>query len=225
MKPETLKSLAWGKGDGLLPVVVQHARSGKVLMLGYMNAEALERTLAGGRAVFYSRSRQQLWTKGETSGHYLDVVQVSADCDADSILVLANPVGPTCHTGAESCFAEAHPTGGEQLAFLSQLEATIAKRIVEQPEDSYTARLYGQGPGRIAQKLGEEGVELALAAVSRDDDAVLAESADLLYHLLLLLKARGLSVARVVAELESRHRSRLAATAAQKGDRSIFPAS
>ncbi len=212
MKPETLKSLAWGKGDGLLPVVVQHARSGKVLMLGYMNAEALERTLAGGRAVFYSRSRQQLWTKGETSGHYLDVVQVSADCDADSILVLANPVGPTCHKGTESCFAEADPTDGERLAFLSQLEATIAKRIAEQPEDSYTARLYGQGPGRIAQKLGEEGVELALAAVSRDDDAVLAESADLLYHLLLLLKARGLSVARVVAELESRHRSRLAAS-------------
>jgi phosphoribosyl-ATP pyrophosphohydrolase/phosphoribosyl-AMP cyclohydrolase len=215
VKPEILKSLAWGKGDGLLPVVVQHARSGKVLMLGYMNAEALERTLAGGRAVFYSRSRQRLWTKGETSGHYLDVVQVSADCDADSILVLANPVGATCHKGVESCFAEARPTDGERLAFISQLEATIAQRIAEHPEDSYTARLYGQGPGRIAQKLGEEGVELALAAVSRDDDAVLAESADLLYHLLLLLKARGLSVARVVSELESRHRSRLAANVAR----------
>jgi phosphoribosyl-ATP pyrophosphohydrolase/phosphoribosyl-AMP cyclohydrolase len=198
-------SLAWDKGSGLLPVVVQHARSGKVLMLGYMNAEALELTLRGGRVVFYSRSRQRLWTKGETSGHYLDVVDISADCDDDALLVLAEPAGPTCHKGTDSCFASAAPTPAEGLAFLAALEAIIAQRIKERPEGSYTARLCGEGPGRIAQKLGEEGVELALAAVSRDDDAVIAESADLLYHLLLLLKSRGLSVARVVRELQSRH--------------------
>ncbi len=157
-------------------------------MLGYMNAEALELTLRGGRVVFYSRSRQRLWTKGETTGHYLDVVDVSSDCDDDALLVLAEPVGPTCHKGTDSCFASAAPTPAEGLAFLADLEAIIAQRIEERPEGSYTARLCGEGPGRIAQKLGEEGVELALAAVSRDDDAVVAESADLLYHLLLLLK-------------------------------------
>ena len=205
MKPVDTRALAWDKGGGLLPVVVQHARSGKVLMLGYMNAEALELTLRGGRVVFYSRSRQRLWTKGETTGHYLDVVDVSSDCDDDALLVLAEPVGPTCHKGTDSCFASAAPTPAEGLAFLADLEAIIAQRIKERPEGSYTARLCGEGPGRIAQKLGEEGVELALAAVSRDDDAVVAESADLLYHLLLLLKVRGVSTARVVGELQSRH--------------------
>ncbi len=199
-------ALAWGGDGGLLPAVVQHARSGKVLMLGYMNAEALEQTQTQGRVVFYSRSRQRLWTKGETSGNFLTVVDISADCDSDALLVQALPAGPTCHKGTESCFAEAGRTQGEALAFLGELEEIIAQRIEERPEGSYTARLYGEGPGRIAQKLGEEGVELALAAVSRDDDAVVAESADLIYHLLLLLKSRGLSVGRVAAELESRRR-------------------
>ena len=205
MKSLRTEALVWGH-DGLLPVVVQHARSGKVLMLGYMNPEALERTLRQRRVTFYSRSRRRLWTKGESSGHFLAVVDVAADCDTDALLVLAEPAGPTCHKGTESCFAEAARTQAEDLAFLARLEEIIAQRIEERPDGSYTARLFGEGPGRIAQKLGEEGVELALAAVSRDDDGVLAESADLVYHLLLLLKSRGLSLARTVSELESRHR-------------------
>ena len=207
MKSLRVEALVWGR-DGLLPVVVQHARSGKVLMLGYMNAGALMRTLTEGRVTFYSRSRQRLWTKGETSGNFLHVVDVTTDCDADTLLILAEPAGPTCHKGTASCFAEAVRTGAEDLAFLGELEGIIARRIEERPDGSYTARLFGEGPGRIAQELGEEGVELALAAVSRDDDAVLAESADLVYHLLLLLKSRGLSLARAVTELESRHQDR-----------------
>jgi phosphoribosyl-ATP pyrophosphohydrolase/phosphoribosyl-AMP cyclohydrolase len=146
-----------------------------------------------------------LWTKGETSGNFLSLVDLATDCDSDALLVQAEPAGPTCHLGTESCFSKAGRTSAESLAFLSTLEGIIARRIEDRPDGSYTARLYGEGPGRIAQKLGEEGVELALAAVSRDDDAVLAESADLLYHLLLLLKARGLSLAHAVAELTSRH--------------------
>ena len=200
-----LETLDWEGHGGLLPAVVQHACSGKVLMLGYMNAEALERTLMERRVTFYSRSRQRLWTKGETSGNFLSLVDVATDCDSDALLVQAEPAGPTCHLGTESCFAGVDPTSAESLAFLSTLEGIIKRRIEDRPDGSYTARLYGEGPGRIAQKLGEEGVELALAAVSRDDDAVLAESADLLYHLLLLLKSRGLSLARAVAELTSRH--------------------
>jgi phosphoribosyl-ATP pyrophosphohydrolase/phosphoribosyl-AMP cyclohydrolase len=206
MKSLPIETLAWGRRDGLLPAVVQHARSGKVLMLGYMNAEALERTLTQRRVTFYSRQRNRLWTKGETSGNFLAVIDVSADCDSDALLILAEPAGPTCHKGTESCFAEAGRTRADDLVFLAKLEDVIARRIEARPDDSYTARLFSEGTGRIAQKLGEEGVELALAAVSRDDDAVLAESADLVYHLLLLLKSRGLSLARAVAELESRHR-------------------
>jgi phosphoribosyl-ATP pyrophosphohydrolase/phosphoribosyl-AMP cyclohydrolase len=205
LRPETLQ---WRRQDGLLPAVVQQARTGKVLMLCYMNAEALRQTLARRRVTFYSRSRQRLWTKGETSGNFLQVVDLTADCDSDAILVQADPAGPACHRGTESCFAEAGRTSGEALAYLATLEGIIAQRIEERPEGSYSARLYGEGPGRIAQKLGEEGVELALAAVSRDDGAVLAESADLLYHLLLLLKSRGLTLVQAVAELESRHRDR-----------------
>jgi len=158
--------------------------------------------------VFHSRSRNGRWLKGETSGHYLQVVHVSTDCDADALLVLAEPLGPTCHKGTASCFAGAHETAGQRLAFLATLEATIAERIAESPEGSYTARLYAQGPSRIAQKLGEEGVETALAAVTRDDKGVVSESADLLYHLLVLLKSRNLTLQNVVQELASRHAAR-----------------
>jgi phosphoribosyl-ATP pyrophosphohydrolase/phosphoribosyl-AMP cyclohydrolase len=208
MTPETLRTLDWSKGDGLLPVIIQHARTGRVLMLGYMDQPALRETLKGGRVVFYSRSRRGRWLKGETSGHYLQVVQVSSDCDADALLVLAEPLGPTCHKGTASCFADAQATAGQRLAFLATLEATIAERIAEKPEGSYTARLYAQGPSRIAQKLGEEGVETALAAVTRDDKGVVSECADLLYHLLVLLKSRNLTLQDVVQELESRHTAR-----------------
>jgi phosphoribosyl-ATP pyrophosphohydrolase/phosphoribosyl-AMP cyclohydrolase len=206
--PEQVGALDWRKGDGLLPAIVQHARTGRVLMLAYMNREALEATLAGGRAVFYSRSRQAPWTKGETSGHYLSVVDVSADCDSDTILVLADPLGPTCHKGTESCFAEAAPFDTQRLAFLSLLEKTVASRIADKPEGSYTARLFAQGLTRIAQKVGEEGVETALAAVTRDDGGLLGECADLVYHLVVLLKSRNLALADLVQELRSRHGAR-----------------
>jgi phosphoribosyl-ATP pyrophosphohydrolase/phosphoribosyl-AMP cyclohydrolase len=208
MNSRGLDRLDWGKGGGILPAIVQDARTARVLMLGYMNPESLQRTLETRRAVFFSRSRQHLWIKGETSGHVLDVVDVSADCDHDTILVLAHPNGPTCHKGTESCFAEARTPDATRLAFLASLEATIARRIAESPEGSYTARLYASGISRIAQKVGEEGVETALAAVTRDDRELLGECADLLYHILVLLKARNLSFDQVVRELGSRHASK-----------------
>jgi len=206
--PDDVSSLDWEKGNGLLPAIVQHARTGKVLMLGYMNDAALRETLAGGRVMFYSRSRETLWLKGETSGNYLNVVDVSTDCDSDSILVLADPIGPTCHKGTESCFAAAAETDAQRLAFLALLENIIANRIADQPEGSYTAKLVAKGPSRIAQKVGEEGVETALAAVTRDDDGLVSECADLVYHLMVLLKSRELPLERVVAELRARHASK-----------------
>lgn len=208
MIPESLQDLDWDKAGGLLPAIVQHARSGRVLMLGYMNEAALAETLRRGRVVFFSRSRGELWLKGETSGNYLDLVQVTTDCDRDSLLVLAQPTGPTCHKGTESCFADARRTAAERLAFLGLLEATIEARIADKPEGSYTARLFAQGPSRLAQKVGEEGLETALAAVTRDDDGLRSEAADLIFHLLVLLKARGLSFADVIEELRSRHGAR-----------------
>ena len=200
------RRLDWAKGHGLLPAVIQDARSGRVLMLGYMDEDALRRTLTEGRVTFFSRSRNAPWVKGETSGHYLDVVQVSADCDGDTVLVLANPHGPACHRGTTTCFADAQDPDAARIAFLASLEATVAQRIAESPEGSYTARLFHQGIGRIAQKVGEEGVEAALAAVTRDDVELVGECADLLYHLVVLLKSRNLTLERVVAELASRHK-------------------
>ncbi len=205
MKPEDLPELDWDKGDGLLPAIVQDAGSGQVLMLGYMNRQALRDTLTNQRVTFFSRSRDALWTRGEASGHTLEVVSVCSDCDHDTILVQALPSGPVCHLGSAHCFPRALPNEAQRLAFLAQLERVIARRIAEQPEGSYTARLHAQGPGRLAQRIGEEGVELALAAVSGDDAAVIAESADLIYHLALMLKQRGLSLTTVVEELELRH--------------------
>ncbi len=208
MIPESLQDLDWEKLGGVIPAIVQDARSGKVLMLGFMTEESLAETMRCGRVVFFSRSRGQLWLKGETSGNFLDVVEVTTDCDRDSLLILAHATGPTCHKGTESCFAESRPIDAQRLVFLSRLEETIRKRIAENPDGSYTARLFAQGPTRVAQKVGEEGLETALAAVTRDDEGVISESADLLYHLLVLLKARGLSLAQVVHELESRHGAR-----------------
>ncbi|HEY0332402.1 MAG TPA: bifunctional phosphoribosyl-AMP cyclohydrolase/phosphoribosyl-ATP diphosphatase HisIE [Stenotrophomonas sp.] len=193
-------ALDWNKGDGLLPVIVQDADTLRVLMLGYMNAEALAATRRLGQVTFYSRSKQRLWTKGESSGHFLHVVSIDQDCDADTLLVLARPHGPTCHLGRDSCFPSA------PAQFLGALDALVARRAVEQPEGSYTTRLFAQGVRRIAQKVGEEGVETALAGVVQDDDALLGESADLLYHLIVLLRARGLSLNDAVKVLETRHR-------------------
>lgn len=208
MKIDEIDALAWDKVGGLMPAVVQHAVTGAVLMVGFMNRESLRETLIGGRVVFFSRSRGRLWKKGETSGHYLDLVHVTQDCDADTLLLLAEPTGPVCHAGTPTCFADQLPTAAERLAFLAELESIIGRRLADRPPDSYTARLFAEGPARIAQKIGEEGVEVALAAVRGDDAEVVSETADLLYHLLLLVKSRNLSLARVVSELRSRHMNR-----------------
>lgn len=196
---EALDGLAWSKGDGLLPVVVQDADSLAVLMLGYANAESLELTLATGHMTFYSRSKQRLWTKGESSGNVLAVVAVRVDCDNDTLLVSARPAGPTCHTGSESCFDQAPGN------FLGRLDAFVRQREQQRPPGSYTTTLFDGEIRRIAQKVGEEGVETALAGVAQDDAALLGESADLLFHLIVLLRARGLSLADAVAVLATRH--------------------
>jgi phosphoribosyl-ATP pyrophosphohydrolase/phosphoribosyl-AMP cyclohydrolase len=201
-----LDKLDWDKGAGLLPAVVQDARSGAVLMLGYMNREALDATRASGRVTFWSRSKGRLWTKGETSGNFLEVRAIGADCDGDTLLIMARPLGPACHLGTKSCFGEAAPrAGAEQFAFLAALEDIIRQRIAEQPQGSYTARLHAAGTRRIAQKVGEEGLELALASVAQSADEVIGEAADLVYHLLLLLESKHLSLGQVVARLEARH--------------------
>jgi phosphoribosyl-ATP pyrophosphohydrolase/phosphoribosyl-AMP cyclohydrolase len=207
MAEADIDRLDFGKGGGLLPVIVQHVDTGAVLMLGFMNREALQATLDRGRVVFYSRTRKRLWEKGETSGHHLDVAAIQADCDADTLLVTARPHGPVCHRGTATCFGESPQTGAE-LAFLAALEGIIEQRIADKPDGSYTARLFADGPKRIAQKVGEEGLEVALAAAAAGDDEVVAESADLLFHLLVLLKSRNVRLARVVEELRSRHAAR-----------------
>ena len=200
-----VEKLAWDKGDGLLPAIVQHARDGSVLMQAWMNRDALRATLERRRVVFYSRSKQRLWEKGETSGHTLSLVGVRTDCDSDSLLVSALPAGPTCHTGTRSCFGDAPQSELEGIAFLGELQRIIAERIATAPEGSYTARLFNEGIRRMAQKVGEEGLEVALAATGEPDEALLGESADLLFHLLLLLRGRNLSLEQVVAELRGRH--------------------
>ncbi len=197
---EEIATLAWDKQGGLLPAIVQDAATYRVLMLGYMNRAALDATLASGRVTFYSRSRARLWIKGETSGNTLELVSIAADCDSDSLLVQARPRGPTCHRGTASCFADAP---GD---FLGELDALIAKRHAERPQGSYTTQLFDAGIRRIAQKVGEEGVETALAAVVQNDVALLGESADLVYHLLVLLRARGLDLRDAVEILRTRHR-------------------
>ncbi|HTH66778.1 MAG TPA: bifunctional phosphoribosyl-AMP cyclohydrolase/phosphoribosyl-ATP diphosphatase HisIE [Rhodanobacter sp.] len=197
--------LDWAKGDGLLPAIVQHWRSGEVLMLGYMNAEALAQTQASGKVTFYSRSRQRLWTKGESSGHVLVMKSIRIDCDADTLLVQAEPHGPTCHLGTSSCFgdsAEVRPP----LGFLAELDALVAQRHAQRPEGRYTTMLFESGIRRIAQKVGEEGVETALAAVAQGDGDLLGEAADLIFHLIVALRARGLSLADAVDVLADRHR-------------------
>jgi phosphoribosyl-ATP pyrophosphohydrolase/phosphoribosyl-AMP cyclohydrolase len=194
--------LDWDKVDGLMPAVVQDAGTGRVLMLGYMNAEALEKTRATGHVTFFSRSKQRLWTKGETSGHSLELVRLRADCDGDTLLVEAVPHGPTCHLGTDTCFGDdfAPPAG-----FLAQLERIVAARRGTDPQASYTARLLARGVKRCAQKVGEEGVEVALAAAAGDTDELVGESADLLYHLLVVLAASDVSLEEVLAELQRRH--------------------
>ena len=195
--------LDWNKSGGLIPAIVQEVFDGRVLMQAYMNREALLQTLASGKVTFWSRSRRSLWTKGETSGNYLALESVHADCDLDCLLVFARPGGPTCHRGRDSCFDDEVPAS-PRLAFLAQLECLVAERDRERPEGSYTTGLLEAGVRRIAQKVGEEGVETALAGAGGTDEDLCNEAADLLYHLLVLLKSRNLPMERVIAKLRVR---------------------
>ncbi len=192
--------------DGLLPAVVQDARTGRVLMVGYVDEAAYRATVETGRMTFFSRSKGRLWVKGETSGHVLDVEEIRADCDQDALLVRARPHGPVCHTGADTCFEEANTPG---VSFLGRLEGIVRERRAADPATSYTARLFADGVTRMAQKVGEEGVEVALAAATgAGRDELLGEAADLLFHLTVLLEATGASLTDAVAVLEARHAGR-----------------
>lgn len=218
---EAAAGIRWNEA-GLAPAVVQHHATGQVLMLGWMNREALRRTVESGAVHFWSRRRKALWKKGETSGNTLTLRSIRADCDRDALLVRADPAGPTCHTGADSCFFEpvaggegggsgdraGAPGDGSEAgrfgAVLDRLAAIVERRAEERPEGSYTASLLAAGPGRAAQKVGEEGVETALAAAAGSEEELVGEAADLLYHLLVALRSRGVAPDRVGAELERR---------------------
>ncbi len=199
-----IDQLAWEKMGQLIPAIVQDSLDGRVLMQGFMNKPALEATIEMGKVTFWSRSREQLWTKGETSGHTLKLVDINMDCDRDCLLVRARPQGPTCHLGTNTCF-DGEGKVLPELAFLAELERVIVTRDVNRPADSYTTRLLESGIKRIAQKVGEEGVETALAAVAGDDEELLNESADLVYHLLVLLRSRKLDLGSLLAVLQARH--------------------
>jgi phosphoribosyl-ATP pyrophosphohydrolase/phosphoribosyl-AMP cyclohydrolase len=198
-------ALEWQKMDGLIPAIVQDAFDGRVLMQAYMSREALNTSLDTGSVTFWSRSREELWTKGETSGNTLKLVAIHADCDNDCLLVLAIPSGPVCHRDTDTCFDSSGQNITPKLAFLAGLERLIAQRDLERPEGSYTTKLFEAGIKRIAQKVGEEGVEAALAAAVGDREELASESADLLYHLLVLLRASGQDLSDVINVLNSRH--------------------
>ena len=197
------ENLAWQKSNGLLPVIIQDVNTGQVLMLGYMNVDALAKTLDTKKVTFYSRSKDRLWTKGETSGNWLDFVSGEMDCDADTILIQARPHGPVCHTGSQTCFND-HVASSS--AFLDQLSALIAARHRSMPQNSYTTSLFRDGTARIAQKVGEEGVELALARMKNDMEEIKNEAADLLFHMMVLLEDAGLTLSDVVTVLQERHK-------------------
>ncbi len=202
MNNTKLAQLDWQKVDNLMPAIIQNAISGDVLMLGYMDKAALEMTLNSGKVTFYSRTKQRLWTKGETSGNFLKLVDIYPDCDNDTLLILAHPIGPTCHKGSESCFAPAQ----SQWGFLYELENLLRERKNASPDSSYTAQLYASGTKRIAQKVGEEGVETALAATVNDREELKNEASDLLYHLMVLLQDQSLSLSDVIDCLQTRHK-------------------
>lgn len=187
--------------DGLIPAIIQDAATGKVLMLGFMNEEALQQTRNLGKVTFFSRTRQRLWTKGEESGNFLHVDSIAEDCDQDTLLIKARPAGPVCHTGADTCFGEAN-----RADFLQTLEATILQRYNERSESSYTSSLFSKGINAMAQKVGEEAVELVIEAKDNNDDRFLNEASDLLFHYLVLLRARGYSLDDVKKTLEHRHK-------------------
>ena len=199
MKPD------FNKGNGLLPAVIQDATTGKVLMLGYMNEEALEKTRKEGKVTFWSRSKERLWTKGETSNNFLQVEEIMIDCDKDTILVKAKPEGPTCHTGADTCFNESNSS---RTGFIDQLRQIIKDRKENPSDKSYTASLFSKGINKVAQKVGEEAVELVIEAKDDNKDLFMGEAADLLFHYLVLLEAKGYSLDEVIGVLEERHKKK-----------------
>ncbi len=196
------KQLDFEKGGGILPAIIQDSDTRQVLMLGYMNREALDKTLTEGRVTFYSRSKERLWTKGETSGNHLTVKEIKIDCDNDTILVQASPAGPVCHTGSDTCFDETN----ENQHFLQHLERVIQQRRDEPSGESYTSSLFRKGINKVAQKVGEEAVELVIEAKDDNDDLFLGEAADLMYHYLVLLAAKNKTLKDVIQVLESRHK-------------------
>ena len=202
MKIEEIDNLDWEKSEGLLPAIVQDAETLQVLMLGYMNQEAFEKTLETKRVTFFSRSKKRIWVKGETSKNYFDLVDIVKDCDSDALLVFASPQGPACHQGSRSCFDGQDAMG---IGFLQKLWQVIDERYEENAEGSYTIKLFSAGIDRIAQKLGEEAVEMVVAAKNEALEPIKEEAADLIYHLLVLLRARNITLLEVVEVLRSRH--------------------
>lgn len=191
------------KGNGLVPAIIQDAQTNVVLMLGYMNKEAYEKTVATKKVTFYSRSRECLWTKGETSGNFLNLVSIAVDCDNDTLLVKANPIGPTCHTGADTCWNEKNEAN--PLLFLTFLQDFINKRHEEMPEGSYTTSLFKDGINRMAQKVGEEALEAVIEACNGTNERLIYEGSDMLYHLIVLLTSKGLRIEDLAKELQVRH--------------------
>ncbi len=192
------------KQGGLVPAIVQDNETGKVLMLGYMNKEALDKTIASGKVTFFSRSRQCLWTKGETSGNFLNLVSIKEDCDNDTLLVKANPTGPVCHTGSDTCFGEKNEA--DVILFLKFLQDFIDKRYKEMPEGSYTTSLFKAGVNRMAQKVGEEAIETVKEATNGSNGRLIYEAADLMYHLIVVLTSKGLRIEDLASDLQKRHK-------------------
>lgn len=191
------------KMGGLVPVIIQDACTKNVLMLGYMNQEAYDKTIETGKVTFYSRTKQRLWTKGEESGHFLNVLDIKNDCDNDTLLIRVNPVGPTCHTGTDTCWGEKNEPNA--LLFLSELQDFIEKRHQEMPEGSYTTSLFNDGLNRMAQKVGEEALEAVIEAVNGTDERFIYEGSDMIYHLIVLLTSKGLRIEQMAEELAVRH--------------------
>ena len=198
-----LDKIDWNKGQGLVPAIVQNSDNGQILMLAYMDRAALAQTMGSKKVTFFSRSKNRLWTKGETSGNWLDYISGEMDCDADTLLIQARPQGPSCHTGSVTCFNDHTPSN---ISFLDQLSVLIAERHKNMPEGSYTTSLFTQGTARIAQKVGEEGVELALARMKDNSTEISNEAADLLFHMMVLLEDARLSLADAISVLQNRHK-------------------
>ncbi|MDR0758069.1 MAG: bifunctional phosphoribosyl-AMP cyclohydrolase/phosphoribosyl-ATP diphosphatase HisIE [Tannerella sp.] len=196
-------NLNFSKLNGLIPAVVQDAQTGRVLMLGFMNEEAWRKTVETGKVTFFSRTKQRLWTKGETSGNFLHAVEILADCDRDTLLIKVRPDGPVCHTGTDTCFGETNSNG---IAFLNRLQDVIERRHREMPEGSYTTALFNSGVNRMAQKVGEEAVETVIEATNGSDERFIYEASDLIYHLMVLLTSKGYRLDDLACELKKRHK-------------------